>query len=109
MLSELLSSTDNIACRIKGQLNIGVDWHERWKTLSHGERKRAQIAVAIWSRPAILAVDEPTNHLDAEARDHLYKALNAFKGIGLLVSHDRELLDALCHQCLFIAPSHYYG
>ncbi|MGD9161469.1 MAG: ATP-binding cassette domain-containing protein, partial [Desulfobacteraceae bacterium] len=80
------------------------DWHERWDTLSHGERKRAQIAVAIWLEPAILAVDEPTNHLDTEARKHLYHALKLFNGIGLIVSHDRELLDTLCHQCLFVEP-----
>ena len=34
----------------------------------------------------------------------LYQALKSFNGIGLLVSHDRELLDSLCHQCLFIEP-----
>ena len=31
-------------------------------------------------------------------------ALQSFSGVGLLVSHDRELLDGLCHQCLFIDP-----
>jgi ATPase subunit of ABC transporter with duplicated ATPase domains len=49
-------------------------------------------------------VDEPTNHLDLEARDLLAGALKMFKGVGLLVSHDRELLDALCGQCLFLDP-----
>jgi len=41
----------------------------------------------------VLAVDEPTNHLDAEAQDLLFSALSAFGGVGLLVSHDRNLLD----------------
>jgi ATPase subunit of ABC transporter with duplicated ATPase domains len=52
----------------------------------------------------MLAVDEPTNHLDTEAQDVLFAALSAFGGVGLLVSHDRKLLDDLCHQCLFVEP-----
>ena len=52
----------------------------------------------------MLAVDEPTNHLDAEAQDLLFSALSTFHGVGMLVSHDRKLLDDLCHQCLFVEP-----
>jgi len=103
-LSDLISSLSGDACEIKGHLGIGDDWDKRWKTLSHGERKRAQIAEALWCRPDVLAVDEPTNHLDVEAQDFLFAALSAFQGIGLLVSHDRTLLDNLCLQCLFIEP-----
>jgi ATPase subunit of ABC transporter with duplicated ATPase domains len=73
-------------------------------TLSDGERKRAQIAAALWLEPGVLALDEPTNHLDSQAREIIGKALQSFDGIGLLVSHDRELLDSLCRQCVFIEP-----
>lgn len=103
-LVELLESTDAGACRIRGQLGIHSDWPYRWSTLSHGERKRSQIAVALWRDPAVLAVDEPTNHLDENARRMLQQALEEFRGIGLLISHDRELLDGLCRQCVFIDP-----
>jgi macrolide transport system ATP-binding/permease protein len=103
-LVDLIHAINGDAFRIRGQLGIEDDWMERWSTLSHGERKRAQIAVAMWPKPQVLAVDEPTNHLDAEAQDLLYTALSTFHGIGLLVSHDRRLLDDLCHQCLFIEP-----
>ena len=91
---------------IKSRLRIGEDWEapERWDTLSHGERKRAQIAVALWLEPALLALDEPTNHIDAAARDMLIAALRGYRGAGLLVSHDRELLDTLCGQCLILDP-----
>lgn len=90
----------------KSRLRIGEDWDEpsRWDTLSHGERKRAQLAVALWREPALLALDEPTNHIDAAARELLIAALRNFRGAGLLVSHDRELLDALCTQCLILDP-----
>jgi|UniRef100_UPI0040499BB7 macrolide transport system ATP-binding/permease protein len=89
---------------LKARLRISEDWPERWSTLSHGERKRAQIAVALWREPAVLALDEPSNHIDADARRLLLLALKEFTGIGLLVSHDRALLDELCTQCLLIDP-----
>jgi ATPase subunit of ABC transporter with duplicated ATPase domains len=103
-LHELISSMDGEAFGIKGRLGVEDDWIQRWTTLSHGERKRAQIAVAMWRKPQVLAVDEPTNHLDATAQDLLFDALSTFRGVGLLVSHDRKLLDDLCHQCLFVEP-----
>jgi ATPase subunit of ABC transporter with duplicated ATPase domains len=89
---------------LKARLRVAEDWPERWSTLSHGERKRAQIAVALWREPAVLALDEPSNHIDADARRLLLMALTEFGGIGLLVSHDRALLDELCTQCLLIDP-----
>jgi ATPase subunit of ABC transporter with duplicated ATPase domains len=94
------------AAALKSRLRIGDDWDEpaRWLTLSHGERKRAQIAVALWLAPALLALDEPTNHIDADARALLVAALREFRGTGLLVSHDRELLDSLCGRTLVIDP-----
>ena len=104
LLDNLVGATDGPACQIKGRLGIEAEWLGRWDTLSHGERKRAQIAVALWRRPDVLAVDEPTNHLDAEARNLLATALRVYPGVGLLVSHDRQLLDDLCVQCLFLDP-----
>ena len=101
---EFLESDDFEADEWRRKLNISLDWHDRWDTLSHGERKRSQIAVALWKQPELLALDEPTNHIDASARRLLIDSLRQFRGVGLLVSHDRELLDALCRQCLFIFP-----
>ena len=103
-LGALLAAADGEAWSLKGRLGVQDDWLARWPTLSHGERKRAQIAMALWRRPPVLLIDEPTNHIDREARDLLAVALKSFRGIGLLVSHDRELLDLLCTQCLFMEP-----
>ena len=74
----------------------------RWPTLSPGERKRWQIGAALAAAPDILLLDEPTNHLDAEGRALLLAALRRFTGIGLLVSHDRALLDQLTTATLRI-------
>jgi macrolide transport system ATP-binding/permease protein len=101
-LGELLGSAESEACRLKGRLELREDWAGRWGTLSHGERKRAQVAVALWQQPDLLAIDEPTNHLDIAARALIEQALGAYEGVGLLVSHDRALLDKLCQQCAFL-------
>jgi ATPase subunit of ABC transporter with duplicated ATPase domains len=101
---DLVSADDGSAHVIRGRLGIEDDWVKRWCTLSHGERKRAQIGALLWLTPAVAGVDEPTNHIDAEARAVLASALKLFRGVGLLVSHDRALLDALCRQCIFLDP-----
>ena len=103
-MGAFFASDDASAWQVRADLDIGDDWDARWDTLSHGERKRLQIAIALWRAPGLLALDEPTNHLDAAARDTLLAALRRYRGTGLLVSHDRALLDELCGQCLFMTP-----
>lgn len=100
-----ISATDKYAFRLKNALQIQDDWLTRWDQLSHGERKRCQIATALFCDPALLAIDEPSNHLDTDSKQILFNALKAYKGIGILVSHDRELLDNLCRHTLFIEPT----
>jgi ATPase subunit of ABC transporter with duplicated ATPase domains len=68
---------------------------ERWPTLSEGERKRWQIAAALAAEPDVLVLDEPTNHLDVRARALVIGALRRHRGVGVVVSHDRALLDEL--------------
>ncbi|MFG0250097.1 MAG: ATP-binding cassette domain-containing protein [Phycisphaeraceae bacterium JB051] len=104
LLTTFTEAMDGRAWELRGKLGVAYDWLDRWQTLSHGERKRAQIAAALWANPAVLAIDEPSNHIDTQARAMLLDALASFRGIGLLVSHDRHFLDTLCHQCLFLQP-----
>ena len=94
---------DGMAVRLRRDLAIEDDWPWRYETLSCGQQKRLQVACALWASPDVLAMDEPTNHLDSPTRHAISTALSRFGGIGLLVSHDRELLDTLCSQCLFVA------
>ncbi|MFI5369273.1 MAG: ATP-binding cassette domain-containing protein, partial [Spirochaetia bacterium] len=107
LLAELLAASDGYAGELRSRLGIREEWEERWESLSHGERKRAQIAVALWRDPPVLCIDEPTNHVDSSTRELLREGLQAFRGIGLLVSHDRELLDLLCSRCFMIAPPRF--
>jgi ATPase subunit of ABC transporter with duplicated ATPase domains len=103
-LDELLVAPDANGGRLRARLAVPRDAPWRWDALSHGERKRCQLAVALWRDPPLLALDEPTNHVDADTRDLLIAALRDYRGVGVLVSHDRELLDALCVQCLWLDP-----
>jgi ATPase subunit of ABC transporter with duplicated ATPase domains len=89
------SEQTGVASRLRGQLGLDAAALERWPTLSPGERKRWQVGAALAADPGILLLDEPTNHLDGDARALLLDVLHRFRGIGILVSHDRDLLNAL--------------
>ena len=93
---------DRVAFRLRARLQLGDGELDRFDTLSPGERKRWQIASALHAAPDVLLLDEPTNHLDARSNTLLGEALARYRGIGILVSHDRTLLDRLCHHILRI-------
>jgi ATPase subunit of ABC transporter with duplicated ATPase domains len=64
-------------------------------SLSPGERTRAGLALLTARGVNCLVLDEPTNHLDVEAIEELERALAAYDGTILLVTHDRRFLEAL--------------
>jgi ATPase subunit of ABC transporter with duplicated ATPase domains len=88
-------AADGAAFRLFGELALDPEDIARWPTLSPGERKRWQVGAALWRDPSVLMLDEPSDHLDSEARDFLLAGLGRFRGIGIVVSHDRGLLDSL--------------
>jgi ATPase subunit of ABC transporter with duplicated ATPase domains len=63
------------------------------RSLSPGERTRALIALLVARGVNCLVLDEPTNHLDVAAIEELERALDAFEGTVLLVTHDRRFLE----------------
>lgn len=72
-----------------------------FSTLSNGERTKVMLAVLFSMDNSFFLLDEPTNHLDAEAREQLREYLKSKKGF-ILVSHDRDLLDACVDHVLVI-------
>lgn len=102
-IRDLAHRWDRVAQRIMGRLALSPADLARWSSLSPGERKRWQIASALADTPDLLLLDEPTNHLDTEARGLLTEELKAFRGMGILVSHDRDLLDLLTARTLRIS------
>jgi ATP-binding cassette subfamily F protein 3 len=71
--------------------------------MSGGERARLLLALATRDAPHLLILDEPTNHLDIDARDALVRALAAFEGAVLLISHDPHLVGLVADRLLLVA------
>ena len=63
-------------------------------SLSPGERTRAVLALLAARGVNCLVLDEPTNHLDVAAIEELERALDAYEGTIVLVTHDRRFLEA---------------
>ncbi|MDB2405409.1 ATP-binding cassette domain-containing protein [Arcobacteraceae bacterium] len=102
LFEEFMSTYTTNAFKIRDALGVNDEWLYMWDNLSHGERKRVQIAIALYIQPDILLLDEPTNHLDIKNKKIVSDALKDFKGIGILVSHDRELLDHLSSNTIIL-------
>lgn len=102
-LEDFAMAYDRLAAHLRQVLDLEDDWPWRYESLSGGQQKRLQVACALWTEPDVLVMDEPTNHVDATTRREVFRALEGFGGIGILISHDRALLDELCQQCLFVA------
>ncbi len=71
--------------------------------MSGGEKARLLLALATRDAPHLLILDEPTNHLDIDARDALVKALTAFEGAVVLISHDPYLVDLVADRLVLVA------
>ena len=78
------------------ELNNPVD------SFSGGWRMRLQLARALMCPSDLLLLDEPTNHLDLDALVWLETWLTRYEGTMLVISHDREFLDAISTVTLHI-------
>jgi ATPase subunit of ABC transporter with duplicated ATPase domains len=90
----------------------GDDVDKPVRVLSGGERARLVLAKLLFDAPNLLVLDEPTNHLDIITKKALTRALAAYEGTVVFVSHDRVFLRALATRVLELAPGappHRYG
>ncbi len=63
--------------------------------LSGGEKARLLFSLIGFNRPHLLVLDEPANHLDIDSRAQLIRSLNNYEGAVIVISHDRNLLEAV--------------
>jgi ATP-binding cassette subfamily F protein 3 len=91
------------AARLMYGLGFAPETHQHAVAhFSGGWRARLNLARALMTPSDLLLLDEPTNHLDLDAVLWLETWLLRYPGTLLLISHDREFLDAVCTQILHI-------
>ena len=89
---------------------LGIQDHEEEIVhLSGGEKKRVALARTLVNPADVLILDEPTNHLDNEMAAWLEDYLNRFKGVVIMVTHDRYFLDRVTNKILEISHGKLYS
>ncbi|KAL9580828.1 MAG: hypothetical protein Q9212_004255 [Teloschistes hypoglaucus] len=82
--------------------NFGLDAelvsHSRMRGLSGGQRVKVVLAACSWQRPHLIVLDEPTNYLDRDSLGALSKALKAFEGGVIIITHSAEFTENLTEE-----------
>ena len=86
-----------------------MDHEEEISHLSGGQKKRVALAAVLANPSDVLILDEPTNHLDNEMASWLEDYLNRFKGVVIMVTHDRYFLDRVTNKILEISHGKLYS
>lgn len=96
-------SAERRALRLLQGLGFAEDAGQRLVSeFSGGWRIRLNLARALMTPSDILLLDEPTNHLDLDATIWLQQWLQQYPGTLLMISHDRDFIDASCERILHI-------
>jgi len=85
------------------------DTQQSMKAFSGGWRIRLNLARALMTPSDLLLLDEPTNHLDLDATLWLQQWLQQYPGTLLIISHDRDFIDATCERILHIEQQQLFA
>jgi ATPase subunit of ABC transporter with duplicated ATPase domains len=103
------------AAEILRGIGIPDDEHENlMSTLATDYKFRVLLAQALFGEPEALLLDEPTNHLDLESIHWLEDFLWEYKGVLIVISHDRHFLNSVCthiadidYDTIIVYPGNY--
>lgn len=101
-------ATQSEAKTILTKLGI-TDFEGRIEYLSGGQKKRVALARTLVNPADVLILDEPTNHIDNEMAGWLEDYLNKFRGVVIMVTHDRYFLDRVTNKILEISHGKLYS
>ncbi|MBB3312291.1 iron complex transport system ATP-binding protein [Rhizobium sp. BK196] len=74
--------------------------HDRWQSLSGGEKQRAHIARALAQSPKELILDEPTNHLDIQHQISLMRLVSGLPVTSIIALHDLNHAAMFCDELI---------
>jgi ATP-binding cassette subfamily F protein 3 len=102
--SEAASTSDQARVRslLGSFLFEGDDVFKGVGVLSGGEKSRLALLKILLKPVNLLILDEPTNHLDINAKQMLLKALSAWNGTIIFVSHDADFIESLASKILYL-------
>ncbi|MCF8089522.1 MAG: ABC-F family ATP-binding cassette domain-containing protein [Desulfotignum sp.] len=115
LLREALNPAGGDSVHYQGKSVHVVTWAKRFlfmpdqldmpvHRLSGGEKARIVLANLMLQPADVLLLDEPTNDLDILSLEVLEQRIKEFPGAVVIVSHDRYLMDRVCHRMLFLDP-----
>ncbi|GAC1656153.1 MAG: ABC-F family ATP-binding cassette domain-containing protein [Candidatus Dormibacteraceae bacterium] len=104
-MRDVSDADDAVLRQIVGMFGLSGDkWSQQTGTLSGGEKTKLVLAQLTAGKHNLLILDEPTNNLDPPSRDGFARALAAWPGTVIAVSHDADFVESLNPQKILLMP-----
>lgn len=93
---------DEGTIKARGRIGLLRQTQEDLADKSGGERTKLKLGELFQKRPEILLLDEPTNNLDVETKQWLLENLRKYRGLIIVVSHDRDFINNIAEKVLYL-------
>ncbi len=93
---------DNGSIKATGEIGFLKQTQDDLEDKSGGERTQIRLAELFRQSPEIILLDEPTNNLDRESKIWLLRKLREYRGLALVVSHDRDFLRTVTNKIIYL-------